>query len=483
MATITGAAFIRGEIYSDSLVTFGGRGGDASFLAPDPMSLLDHLPLRDPGALRDLYELKFDDIVDYLVELGEGLDLSKNEFVQEALEHSYLMTDMTPPLLHRQYSEFRHIFRREFVRQMADVPIGIPLLEDWQEVQLSDGRLASIRAMGARSLHIVAGNSPFVTAITIVRNAITRSDAIIKLPSNDPLTALAIARTMADFAPDHPLTKHLSVAYWKGGTEEFEQRLYLPSNLEKIVAWGGFASLKHVTRYIHPGLELISLDPKRSATVIGQEAFASEASMREVARRAASDMGSLNQLGCTAARVIYVACGTGIEGVVKLNHLGEMIYEALLGLPGSISSKPKRFDPELRDNIRVLKSFEDYYTVIGGEEDEGAVIVSHAGEPVDFHTSLAGRVANLVPIDKPLDALRGMSAYTQTIGIYPEALKSELRDILPLYGAQRMVSLGYANTGNSSLPQDAIEPTRRMCKWIVDESCDPARIPAPWLEN
>jgi hypothetical protein len=34
-------------------------------------------------------------------------------------------------------------------------------------------------------------------------------------------------------------------------------------------------------------------------------------------------------------------------------------------------------------------------------------------------------------------------------------------------------------------PQDAIEPVRRMCKWIVDETCDPDvvfpmwRLPAP----
>ena len=68
---------------------------------------------------------------------------------------------------------------------------------------------------------------------------------------------------MADMAPDHPITRHLSVAYWKGGDVEFEEQLYQPHNIEKIVAWGGFASVKHVTRYIQPGLELITLDPKR----------------------------------------------------------------------------------------------------------------------------------------------------------------------------------------------------------------------------
>jgi len=47
--------------------------------------------------------------------------------------------------------------------------------------------------------------------------------------------------------------------------------LYQPQNVEKIVAWGGFASIKHVSRYIQPGVELVSFDPKRSASVIGPD--------------------------------------------------------------------------------------------------------------------------------------------------------------------------------------------------------------------
>nr|WP_245604907.1 acyl-CoA reductase [Mycobacterium genavense] len=120
--------------------------------------------------------------------------------------------------------------------------------------------------------------------MTILRSVITRSDVIIKAPSNDPLTAIAIARTLADIAPDHPITRHLAVGYWKGGDLAVEERLYRPQHIEKIVTWGEMASVKHVTRHIQPGLELIALDPKRSATIIGPEAFADDDTLREVAR-------------------------------------------------------------------------------------------------------------------------------------------------------------------------------------------------------
>ena len=81
---------------------------------------------------------------------------------------------------------------------------------------------------------------------------------------------------MIDMAPDHPITRHVSVAYWKGGDQRIEAHLYDPRRIEKIVAWGGFAGIKHVTQYLQPGLDLITLDPKHSGTIIGPEAFEDE---------------------------------------------------------------------------------------------------------------------------------------------------------------------------------------------------------------
>jgi hypothetical protein len=345
---------------------------------------------------------------------------------------------------------------------------------------MSDGRIASIRAMGARALHIVAGNSPITSIITVARNALTRSDAIIKSPSNDPFTALAVARSMIKMAPDHPITKHLSVAYWKGGSEKFEERLYQPRHIEKIIAWGGFASVKHVARYIQPGLELISLDPKRSATIIGKETFTNETLMRDAALRTATDIGASNQTGCSSARVILVESGTDDAGLTKF---GEMVYDAMLKLPGNLSTKPKNVDSQLRDDIRALRSTPDFYQVIGGREDEGALIISKLDDVVEFYPRLSGRVANLVPMDDISDAGKYVNAYTQTVGVYPESLKLKLRDELPLYGAQRFVTLGYAMTANPGLPQDAIEPVRRMVKWIVDESCPVESCPPLWIDK
>jgi hypothetical protein len=482
MSEFSVPACIRGVLHEKNCVPFGGGSGEARFRSPDPVSLLSALPLREPGALRDLYSLSFDEITHYLVNLGKRLDLSSNQFLQEALERTYDIADQTPSLLRWQYQQLPAIFTREAIVETAEVPIGIRYLESWVPTRMTDGKIAAVKALGARAIHIIAGNSPALSAVTVLRNAITRSDAIIKAPSNDPLTALAIARTMIDMAPDHPLTRHLSVAYWKGGSTEFEEQLYRPEFIEKIVAWGGLASVKHVARYIQPGIELITLDPKRSATVVGREVFSSEQTMQDVALRIAADVGAWNQLACCAARVVFVESGTDEEGLARLKRLAERTYAEMVDLPADISTRPKRFDPDLRSQLRALRFGNDFYDVIGGEEDEGAMIVSKTPEPVDFHPTLSGRTANFVPLETITDAFAYMSAYTQTIGIYPEKLKEELRDVLPLYGAQRLVTLGYANAGNSAaLPQDAMEPVRRMVRWIVDETCTVDDVRPLWV--
>jgi hypothetical protein len=303
---------------------------------------------------------------------------------------------------------------------------------------------------------------------------------IIKAPSNDPLTAVAIARTLADVAPNHPITKHLAVGYWKGGDLAVEETLYQPKHIEKIVAWGGLASVKHVTRYIQPGLELIALDPKRSATIIGHQAFDDEATTREVARRAATDIGVANQEGCANARVIYVLSGTDADGIAKANRLGELIYQELMALPAVVSTPPRYPNRELLDHVEASRMTEDFYRVIGGEHREGAIVVSQFDEAVDYSPMLSGRVANIVPVDNIDKVTAAVNAYTQTIGIYPESLKRRLRDTLSLFGAQRLTSLGYACNVAIAAPQDAIEPIRRMCKWVVDEECDASVVIPLW---
>ncbi|HXY66300.1 MAG TPA: acyl-CoA reductase [Mycobacterium sp.] len=480
MIAYTVPLFLRGQVITEDLVPFDTRIGAAQFQAPDMSKYVEQLPLESPAAMSDLYQLSFDEILDVLETLGDALDFDTNTHLQEAYEASLVANVLPAEMMQNSYRVLRPLFSRSSVTEIADSQVGLDYLNGWVPHKLQDGRELRVRAFGSRTLHIPAGNGGLVSAVTILRSVITRSDVIIKAPSNDPLTAVAIARTLADVAPDHPITKHLVVGYWKGGDLAVEETLYQPQHIEKIVAWGGLASVKHVTRYIQPGLELIALDPKRSATIIGTEAFDDDDTMREVARRAATDIGVANQEGCANARVIYVLSGTDADGLTKANRLGELIYRELVSLPAVVSTPPRYPNRELLDHLEASRMTEDFYHVIGGEQREGAIVVSQFDEAIDYSQMLSGRVANIVPVDTIDKVTAAVNAYTQTIGIYPESLKRRLRDTLPLFGAQRLTSLGYACSVAVAAPQDAIEPIRRMCKWVVDEECDPGVVVPLW---
>src|SRR5690606_26513538 len=188
---------IRGRVIDTPTAAFGGRGDGMVFHACDVAEHLDELALSAPSAMADLYTLSFDDILDFLHRLGERLQLADNAYLQEAFRVSCLTSGLSESILRHHYKEIPFYFHRDVVSGMAEGLVGIDFLEGWVERPSgSPGVSVAVRAFGARCVHVIAGNVPAIGVMTIVRNAFTRSDAIIKSPSNDPLTALAVARTM-----------------------------------------------------------------------------------------------------------------------------------------------------------------------------------------------------------------------------------------------------------------------------------------------
>jgi Acyl-CoA reductase (LuxC) len=193
--------------------------------------------------------------------------------------------------------------------------------------------------------------------------------------------------------------------------------------------------------------------------------------MKEAAYRLAIDIGGANQMGCSSSRVVYVLTGSHEDGLERVIELGRLVYRAIMGLPPTFSTKPKSYDKELKSYVDALRLDDEWYEVIGGEQDEGAIIVSKLPRKVDFAAYLTNRTANFVPVESIDDILLGIDAYTQTIGVWPESLKAQLENVVPFYGAQRLVTLGNAlyNGPLIGLAHDAIQPVRRMCKWIANE--------------
>jgi Acyl-CoA reductase (LuxC) len=304
----------------------------------------------------------------------------------------------------------------------------------------------------------------------VTRNALTRSDALIKTPSNDPLTAIALARTMIEMDSDHPVTRHLSVMHWLGGDERIEMQVFSSTSIDKIVAWGGAGAIENAARYVGPGVELVALDPKRSMSLLGARALDGDAGTREAAYLLSRDLGLYNQVGCVNARVAYVETEGVTDPQRQLRLLGQAVYESLQTLPLDYSAPVDRLDPRLSKELETA-SFMGEPEVIGKADGRGGVILSEESKPVDFSEILSGRYLNLVPVVDFSAVLASVTSTDQTVGVWPPMLKEEIAHTLALAGVQRIVSLGGATNpyGNQTIPQDGIEVLRRMCRWIINE--------------
>jgi hypothetical protein len=465
----------RGRIImpGEDALEFPGRAG-ATFRCPDPHKHVHDLVLANTDRMSDLQAMPVREILDFLAAAGPRMTMD-NPYLAEAFELSRHAGGLTEPVLRGIYDYLPGLFDRSFLETMVERTVGSDYLDGW--VSQGSGQVSSfrVRAVGTRNLHITAGNVPIVGAMTILQSVLTKSDCLIKLPSNDPLSATAVARTLIDMDPDHPAVKHIAVAYWKGGDEVMESQICRLGRIDKITAWGGQASMKHIQKFLVPGLDFIALNPKISMSIVGREAFDSAEAMREAAEGIALQVGRTNQSACANTRVVYVESEADDAAIEKVIALGEEVYAALQRLPERVSTQADRPNPELEAELRAIALEEELYWT-KGNTITGGVIVSRFPDRVDFYPQLINRIVNLVPMPDITQVLRWCDDSTQTVGVYPESLRHALRDRLALAGVQYILPLREATASVddrrmfAGLPHDGIEQMRRMVRWVVEEA-------------
>jgi hypothetical protein len=464
-------------------IEFTGRAG-ARFRSPDPHKHIHDLVLADPGRLSDLQSTPVDAIIDFLAALGRRLVTDSNPYLAQAFKLALRAGGLTEPVLRAVYDQLPGLFERRKLDGMIEATVGKAHMDGWVERGTPGRSTLRVRAVGTRQLHITAGNVPVVAAYTVIRTALTKSDCLIKSPSNDPLTANAIVRTMIDMDPDHPVTKHFAVAYWKGGDDVMDSAICRTSRIDKITAWGGMASMKHIQKYLAPGLDLVAMNPKLSISILGKEALKNDAAMTEAAQGLALAAGRLNQTACSSTRVVYVESGTDDASITRLIALGEKYYDAVQALPPHLSTAAPRPDRNLEAELEAIEMEDDFYWV-KGDTVKGGVIISRFEGKVDFSEQLNNRIVNLVPLADLTQLYGWCGDQTQTVPVYPESLRERMRDGLALRGVQRIVPLvadisrekATEEFDAPGLPHDGIEPMRRMVRWVIDQSARPEAGP------
>jgi hypothetical protein len=449
--------FVRGKLVEGTEARHRSRDLGVDFVTPaiDLDALVT--PRTEPGPL---FDTPLAEILDFLAASGEAMKRDASGYLREAIDRIAVTNVLPRSVIEANVRMSADLLNKATLLEYAQQNLGdARVLDEWIGRVDSAGRRSFTRAFPPRLIHVLPGNSPIVSVQSIAFGAMVKAVNLMKMGSSDPFMAVAILRTMLEVDPNHPLPKSMSAVYWRGGDEAVERTLYRPQYFDKIVAWGGGDAINNVIKYLGPGFQLVSFDPKTSISMIGREAFETEAVLDEVATRAAHDVGLLNQEACVCSRVLFV------EGEQdQVDRFCARLQQKLVDR-NALTGKAPPLPRDLADEIEGLRSLDDEFGVWGAPDGGGLVIRSE--EPVDFHP--INKTANVVRVDALEDALKWVNVATQTVGVYPPARQVALRNGLASGGAQRVVRLGEAGGQSIGAPHDAMYILHRFVHWIVHE--------------
>ena len=353
---------------------------------------------------------------------------------------------------------------RRFLDGWVDLPAAvIPGLTPFLAAGLASGRPPhrdgsplALRAMPTRQLHITAGNAPQVPIVSALRLILTKSVGVVKSPAEATLPASLLALAAAAALPDHPLTRHLSLVYWKGGDETVESVLLAPGAFDRVVVWGAPEAVAAVqARSLYT--RVVAFNPRYGLSLIGREAFAGD--LDAVAALAAQDVMINDQKACTSSLVQYVE-GTDEQVRAYAGKLAEILAEWDRLAPPFI---PPAAQGQLKRLRRGRYGFAHWSSYSQNAIPASSVVILPAEFNILEHPM--SRLVAIRPVADLSDALRYLHPGVAMVGVYPEARRLALRDAIAGRGVSSVLPLGQCERLFAGGPQDGMMVSSQLVDW------------------
>ena len=430
-----------------------------------------------------LYTLSTEDIFEYLKSIQSVL-LANSVLVSRVREICRLTAEFPDALLDSWFDSFPSAFNRDAARQMIDNELafwgkpGSDFLNGWVELPAVispgllnpyaggpvgqaispnvEGKKTFVRAMPTCQLHITAGNAPEVPIISALRTVLTKSAAAIKLPYGAILTGALFSLAAYAAAPEHPITKSLSMVYWQGGDKAIEDILFQPNAFDRIVVWGSPETVASVqSRALFT--RTICLNPRYSVSLIGQEAFSGN--LEEIALQASLDVMGHNQKACTASLVNF------IEGSEEQANE----YAGILcGILNKWDRKMPNFvSPSAVGQIKRLRRgrYASARWYVNNREDDFSSGVVVIPDEFDILNHPMCRLVIVKPVANLEDALEHLNQFVSTAGVYPEKRRLELRDRILARGVSNVLPLEQSERFYTGMPHDGMLVLSQLVDW------------------
>ena len=446
----------------------------------DPAALV---PQDIADQIRSLHPLDFEAVAAYVDAVGQAMAPS-GVLVSRALPLAIACSDQPEYFVRLGFADVHAAFDATTLGRAVDRELeyagrpGRAYLNGWVDIpdDIAAGAMAiaraqmggsaasaahrrRLRAVPTTQLHITAGNSPVVPAISALRAFATKGAVTVKLPSGALVAGAAFALAMHVTAPDHPLTRHASIAYWPGGDDAVESVLLRHGAFERIVVWGSRASVDAVAVRA-AGTKTLVFNPRYGVSLIGRAALAPEM-VDEAARRAAQDTFVWNQQACIASLVHY-AEGSGAE----IDRYCAALTRELALWDVAHDHQPDR---TMVGRIRTARRGElsdGKWTVNGAPvAPTSAVVRMDRGFDLSAHPQ--ARVVVVRAVNDLAETLNLMHSAVSSVGIFPMERLEGLRDEICGRGVTSVLPLGEADTLFAGSPHDGMRALSELVSWSV----------------
>ena len=235
-----------------------------------------------------------------------------------------------------------------------------------------------------------------------------------------------------------------------------EDILFSHNAFDRIVVWGSPETVTSVqSRALYT--RTVYFNPRYGVSLIGREAFPDN--LEKAAILASSDSMIYNQKACTSSQVHYIE-GTENEA----NRYAVILRDVLSKWDSAI---PHFIPPSVRGQIKRLKRGK--YSQVqwsvntqDGEFNSGAVVMPGEFDILDHPMC---RLIVVRRVDRLTEVLKYLHPGVSTVGVYPEARRLELRDLISARGVSNVLPLGECERMFAGMPQDGMAVLSQLVDW------------------
>ena len=442
--------------------------------APDPRELVE--PDR-AAAVRELMRLPLDQVCAFVDAVGDALAGATQT------TELYAATSFVSDRMHAAVADqIRGLFDGEALRRMLHAELGITgarALDGWVAVsgdllQGVSARMATrdrdlqppaasagkpmLRAVPTTQLHITAGNAPIVPVTSLLWAWSTKGACVLK-PAAEAVSLVAgIGAAVVSVDPSHPLARHTTLAYWRGGDARVEDVLLAEGAFDRRLVWGTDEAVRAVSSR-GDGTDTIMMQPRYAISLVGREA--AEGDLAGSARLGAADSVVADQQACMSS-LLHLIEGDAADADTYALALAKVLSSWDERLPHRTPDSVQGRMVELRRGLLATAQWH-----VNGTWPQVSSAVVRLDRPFDLHRHPGGRLVLVRAVPDLAAAIpRLMTRDVSHVGVTPARSLSELRDLLVSLGVDNVLPLGEAERVHAGRSHDGMRVLNRLVRWV-----------------